>query len=255
LLMKGLDETRMAPDPLASGEMAIIRLCYASTLPTPDEALRLVKKMQEQSGEGAGNAAPGNGGTRAHIANPSPESKNTQIAENTIAFKPRAVLNTQSDTKNQSGGAIAQKKAQTKEPLFHSLEDIAKHAGRMKDVRLRTEVESFLHLVSFEQRRITVRLSKDAPQNLVERLIRALKAWTGEQWIVVIAETEQGDRTLRTIRHDEVVSHPLIKRALELFPGARVDKIREPEIYDEKDSAFDVDSDSANIIIEDREAN
>ena len=44
LLMKGLSETNAAPDPAAAAEMALIRLCFAADLPTPDEALKALKK-------------------------------------------------------------------------------------------------------------------------------------------------------------------------------------------------------------------
>ena len=47
LLMKGLSETQIAPDPASAGEMALIRLCFAADLPTPDEALRALKKNRE----------------------------------------------------------------------------------------------------------------------------------------------------------------------------------------------------------------
>ena len=47
LLMKGLGETNIAPDPAAAAEMALIRLAFASDLPTPDEALKALKKNPE----------------------------------------------------------------------------------------------------------------------------------------------------------------------------------------------------------------
>ena len=42
LLMKGLAETQAAPDPVAAGEIALIRLAFAADLPTPDEALKML---------------------------------------------------------------------------------------------------------------------------------------------------------------------------------------------------------------------
>ena len=57
LLMKGLAETGAAPDPAAAGEMALIRLCFAADLPTPDEALKALKKNSE-NGRGTVSASP-----------------------------------------------------------------------------------------------------------------------------------------------------------------------------------------------------
>ena len=40
ILLKGVEDVKDSPRPLASAEMALIRLAYASDLPTPEEALR-----------------------------------------------------------------------------------------------------------------------------------------------------------------------------------------------------------------------
>ncbi|MBM3566951.1 MAG: DNA polymerase III subunit gamma/tau, partial [Alphaproteobacteria bacterium] len=56
ILLKGLAETRAAPDAAAAAEMVLIRLAYASSLPTPEEAVRAVT----QGNLAPGNPAPGN---------------------------------------------------------------------------------------------------------------------------------------------------------------------------------------------------
>ena len=40
MLLKGLDEVRMAPAPLLAAEMVVVRLAYAAELPTPAEAVK-----------------------------------------------------------------------------------------------------------------------------------------------------------------------------------------------------------------------
>ena len=51
MLLKGIEETREASRPLAAADMVLVRLAHAADLPTPDEALRLLK-------DGAGRDAP-----------------------------------------------------------------------------------------------------------------------------------------------------------------------------------------------------
>ncbi len=51
MLLKGLEETRFAPNPIAAAEMAIIRLCHAQTLPSP-------AKLAEKLSQKAASAAP-----------------------------------------------------------------------------------------------------------------------------------------------------------------------------------------------------
>src|SRR5208282_4020344 len=69
ILLKGVEDLKDSPRPLASAEMALIRLAYATDLPTPEDALR---KLAE-GGEGAPRRAPPVapiGGPRASAAAP-----------------------------------------------------------------------------------------------------------------------------------------------------------------------------------------
>ena len=54
LLLKGHDEVRMAPDPLVSARMALLRVLHACDLPDPG---KLLKRMEELSDSGAVVAA------------------------------------------------------------------------------------------------------------------------------------------------------------------------------------------------------
>ena len=47
ILLKGVEDVRDSPRPLASAEMALIRLAYASDLPTPEEALRKLSQATD----------------------------------------------------------------------------------------------------------------------------------------------------------------------------------------------------------------
>ena len=43
MLLKGLDEVRLAPSPIQAAEMIIVRLAHTAELPTPEEAIRKIK--------------------------------------------------------------------------------------------------------------------------------------------------------------------------------------------------------------------
>ena len=45
ILLKGLDEVRLAPNPLAAAEMVLIRLIFAADLPTPADALKALARI------------------------------------------------------------------------------------------------------------------------------------------------------------------------------------------------------------------
>ena len=66
LLLKGYDEVRMAPDPLVSARMALMRVLHANDLPDPGKLLRRMEELAENgistapasNGEGTAVAAP-----------------------------------------------------------------------------------------------------------------------------------------------------------------------------------------------------
>src|SRR5690606_7652707 len=59
MLLKGHEETRRAPDPLAAAEMTLIRLAVAASLPGPEEAAAL---LRGGAGGGENGGQPPRGG-------------------------------------------------------------------------------------------------------------------------------------------------------------------------------------------------
>ena len=125
--------------------------------------------------------------------------------------------------------------------MLATFADVVRLAGAQRDARLRTELESYVHVISFAEGRIEVRLHERAPGDLAGRLTLRLKEWTGAQWIVTVNSQLEGAPTLRDARTAEVMEHPLVKKALELFPDAEIAAIRDlepaaaaPDVADEE---------------------
>ena len=68
ILLKGFDDVNDSPRPLASAEMALIRLAYASDLPTPEEALRKLAETTDYAPRHAPPLPPAGAGARASAA-------------------------------------------------------------------------------------------------------------------------------------------------------------------------------------------
>jgi DNA polymerase-3 subunit gamma/tau len=213
LLMKGLTETREAPDPAAAGEMALIRLAYAADLPTPDEALRMLKgeappqpaSAPQRSSAPAGAPSAPRGGARAQVAM---DPEHEAIFEPRMAAPPRA-------------------KPAVSGPRLESFAEVVKLAGDKRDAKLKIELESYAHLIAFAEGRIEMRLHERAPGDLAGRLTQRLKQWTGQQWVVLVNTQEEGAPTMRDARYAEVMEHPLVKKTFELFPDAEIVTIRD----------------------------
>ncbi len=220
LLMKGLTETNMAPDPAAAGEMALIRLAFAADLPTPDEALKALKKNRENGPRETNPArpvAPLQNETAPQAEEASPPAQTAQIIDILPPLSQRPL------DQNSSGDG----------PWLRCFDDVVRLAGKHRDAKLRTELEAYVHIISFAAGRIDLRLHDDAPEGLANRLAQRLKLWTGQQWIVVVTAKEEGAATVRDRRYAEVMADPLVQKALELFPGAEVTAIREPDLASE----------------------
>lgn len=198
LLMKGLLETQTAPDPVAAGEIALIRLAYAADLPTPDEALKML------AGGGEMSSPP-----RASRPSRGSSAPQAAFSEPQASYRPAA------SAPAPSG------------PKIDSFLDVVRLADLKRDAKLKVELESYVHLISFETGRIELKLHGRAPGDLAGRLMQRLKEWTGRQWVVSINAQGTGRDTLRDARTAEVLAHPLVKKAMEMFPGAEIIAIRD----------------------------
>lgn len=213
LLMKGLSETQIAPDPAAAGEMALIRLCFAADLPTPDEALKALKK---NSSSGITSSPAPNTATVSQQAPP-------VMAQAPVAASPVSPPAMATPAPVAPG-------TEDVEPVLNSFQDVVRLTGKMRDAKLRTELESYVHLVEFAPGNIELRLHDNAPADLAGRLTQRLKEWTRRQWLVTVNANADGAATLRDARYAEVAAHPMVEKTMSLFPGAEITAIREPDV-------------------------
>ena len=207
ILLKGVEDVRDSPRPLASAEMALIRLAYASDLPAPEEALRKLS----QSTDGPRHAPPlppAGGGPRASmrlaVAEPAP-------AEPAPPLPPAA------------------------SPRLASFEDAVALARAKRDIQLVESLEREVRLARFEQGSIAFTPVEGAPSGLAQTLARRLQEWTGERWMVVLV-TGSTAPTLREAaeardaeRASGAAAHPLVRKVLDRFKGARIVDVRRPE--------------------------
>lgn len=198
LLLKALEETRTAPDPVAAAEIGLVRVCYATLLPTPDEALKALKKKPDGLTERAGTRESGTPGLQD------------------AAQLPPTAIQASPDGKDGGDGI-----------RLTDFGDVVNLAGRMRDFKLRAELENYVHVVAFAPGRIDVRLHDCAPPELPATLGRKLASWTGRQWIVNTSPGAAGEETLRQIRERNIRTHPAVRQVLDVFPEAAIAAIRE----------------------------
>jgi DNA polymerase-3 subunit gamma/tau len=209
ILLKGADDVKDSPRPLASAEMALIRLAYASDLPSPEEALR--KLTQATDGpRRAPPLPPGGGGPRASM----------RLAAADAA---------------QALSAPPRRSPSTAAPRLASFDDVVQLARAKRDIQLVQALERDVRLGRFEQGSIALTPVEGAEPGLAQTLSRRLQEWTGERWMVALVAGSTAP-TLREAaqageaeRASGAASHPLVRKVLDRFKGARIVDVRRPE--------------------------
>ncbi|WP_436642236.1 DNA polymerase III subunit gamma/tau [Microbaculum sp. FT89] len=229
ILLKGIGEVESSPRPLAAAEMVLVRLAYASTLPSPEDVIR---RLDE--GAPVGNTpASGSGGS----GNPGGGGAASASAPVRSAFKP--TLPAFVPTKATAGPTAMrvvpspQPEAPAVElPLPRTFEAVVALAEEKRDARLRSALELFVRIVRFEPGRIELSLADNAPGDLVHDLQQKLTEWTGKRWVVAVSR-EQGAPTVREQREqtrtaliDSMRRDPTVSAVLTAFPGAEIVDVR-----------------------------
>jgi DNA polymerase-3 subunit gamma/tau len=228
ILLKGLGEAQSAPRALDTAEMVLVRLAYASDLPTPDE---IIRRSETGAKSGASKASWSGRATEAVVS----QTTGLKGGARQKRREPKAQLRSETSALTEQTELQA-RAAHTSAPatgVVESFEDVLELASAKRDIRLRTELESYVHLVRFEVGRIEFRPATNAPKNLAGRLASQLTAWTGSRWIVSLsndagAKTVASARRKREMARDaKLKEHPLVKAAFKQFPNAEIVAIRE----------------------------
>jgi len=214
LLVKGLQEVKDSPRPLAAADMVLVRLAYAADLPTPDEALRKLAALQADAPSGFASPA---------VAPPPARAAETSAG----AFRP------------EHGSALRAPAAEPShgEPRMRlpTFEDVVALAARQRDIQLKMALERDIRLVRYEEGSIEISLLPGAAPQLAQTLMRKLQEWTGARWLVAISR-EKGRATLKEEADAKaqealvgVQAEPLVQSVFAHFPGAEIVAVRAPE--------------------------
>jgi DNA polymerase-3 subunit gamma/tau len=218
ILIKGVEDVKDSPRPLASAEMALIRLAFAADLPTPEDALRRLAESSEGAPPRLAPVAP------AAPSPPTPPRASALPAEGSALRAPAP-----------ASEALAKRAPVPLGPRLARFEDVVALARAKRDIRLATALEADVRLARFEPGRIEFSLVEGASAEIVQLLSRRLTEWTGERWMVTIAAGASAP-TLReqaSARREEQFGgageHPVVRKVLERFPGAKIVDVRGPD--------------------------
>ena len=205
MLLKGLEEMRAAPSPIAAAEMIIVRLAHVADLPSPAELAR---------------RAIGSRPTTSTPSRPAPSPASRGGGETSASAA-------------RSAPIAAPSTAPTAYAQPQRFADVVALFEANREMRIAQNLTDNVHLVRFAPGRLEVRLKPEAPADLLNKVTSRLKEWTDRQWIVSLSQ-DDGEATL----HDqelamkarlraEVERDPLVRDILSAFPGAEITDIRD----------------------------
>ena len=206
MLLKGLGEARAAPMPLQAVEMVLVRMAYASDLPSPADAIKSF-----ESGAAAPRSAP---------AAPAPPSSPTN-GGGVRAVAGGGMSSVAPQPIAQTHAAPVTAYAAMPE-TFAALVELF---NARREAVLATHLARHVNLVRFEAGLVEFNPSKSAPKDLSGQVGKLLTGWTGQRWVVSVVNTA-GLPTLHEQEIAHVSADPLVKSILEAFPGASIDAIR-----------------------------
>ena len=227
ILLKGLAETRAAPNGSEAAAMVLVRLAYASALPSPEEAIRALQSH-------ASSSPPPSPAPRAAAPSAAPARASGGAPRTSAALAQPAPDAAPPSARAQLAVEAAVPETRPAPPALETFEHVVALAAARKEGRLAGHLSRDVHLVRFEPGRIEFRPGEHAPDDLARQLSGFLNRETGRTWLVGISSAA-GSHTLaeereaaRASLRAEIAEHPFVKAVQAAFPEAKIDDVRAP---------------------------
>ncbi len=232
MLLKGIEEVQGSSRPLAAADMVLIRIAHAADLPTPDEALRMLKNgaLPGLSAAPAPSALPPPSAPMAMAAQPSPGPRPLPVSAG-LSQGGSAGMSMAEPSFRPAEAPPAPVAASAKAVpaiRFQRFEDLVAYVGLKRDLPLKLALEREVRVIRFEPGLLEFEPTPDAPRTLAADIGRKLSEWTGERFMVSLGRgatsqtlAEQQDAA-RLKQKSDAKSDPLVAAVLARFPGAEI---------------------------------
>ncbi len=230
MLLKGVGEARGAPSAIQAAEMILVRIAYAAELPAPAEIVAALNRAEPATGAPATTRTPASAAPSPRSAVAAPDAAS---GDGAVALPlgdgggPAAALAVE-PVADRPEAAPAPAKAEPR-----SFEEVVALFADNREPLLHAHLMGEVHLVRFEPGHIEYNPGANAPADLANQVSAKLGQWTGASWLVSVSK-QDGAPTLRqqmdaaeAERRGAAISHPLVQAALEAFPGATVEAVRD----------------------------
>ena len=229
MLLKGVTELQIAPQPVKALEMIVIRVIYSADHPP-------LHKLVEGSSTQQVQAVSAPAQKKTELVTPELPDQSTpavQAPVMTAASMPKKgiKLNTASQAQRKPEPQVevapelmSEKTENQSSSDIHSLEDVVALCYDKGEVMLGSEVYAKVRLVKLQQGHLDFNPMPGASKDLAQRLRSVLSKATGEQWFISISNKE-GQPTLSEKKAEAVAKemelvqdHSLMKKLADKLP-------------------------------------
>ncbi|MCX5516630.1 DNA polymerase III subunit gamma/tau [Kaistia algarum] len=219
MLIKGIDEVATSSRPLAAADMVLIRIAHVADMPTPDEALRLLK-----SGAALPASAPASPAPAASL--PSGPTASARTGNGGLRPLPAVEAFAAPDPAPQPVPTPSAKA----EPAirFQRFDDLVAYVGMKRDVPLKLALETQVRVIRFDSTLLEFEPVDGAGRGLAAEIMRKVSDWTDTRFSVVVGKgaTEptiaEARAAMKLKARSDARSDPLVAAVLARFPGAEI---------------------------------
>ncbi len=217
VLIKGLDETKSGTNQIEIVSIIIVKLCYTSSTPMPEE---LIKKLDKK------------------ISNNSSYQTSPKTTENkNIDQKITTIETLESDETYQP--VKSKNKVESKNKInienkisLTNFEELLTFLIKNREALLHAQLVNNVIIDSFEHGKISMKISENCTFDVIKHLSKFLQDTTGLKWIIEELQTTKNKthQEIKDINFEkkkkEIESDPIINEVKQLFPNAEVKDIK-----------------------------
>ena len=216
VLIKGLDETKSGTNQIEIVSIIIVKLCYTSSTPMPEE---LIKKLDKKISNNSTN----------QTSTKTIENKN--IDQKITTSEPLESDKTYQPIKNENTVDSEHKTNIENKISLNNFEELLTFLIENREALLHAQLVNNVVIDSFESGKISMKISENCSFDVVKHLSKFLQDKTGLKW--VIEEVQKTDNKtheeIKDINFEkkkkEIESDPIINEVKQLFPNAEIKDI------------------------------
>ncbi|MBB3763763.1 DNA polymerase III subunit gamma/tau [Sphingomicrobium lutaoense] len=198
LMLKGLSDLQVAPDPREALDMALLRLVHAAGMPDPGAVIDALSQGRSVPARALSpGETPGDNGAEAPDARQAAAPQSEEKAALPADFQ----------------------------AFIAALDDAGNHA-------IAVELHDKVGLVEYAPPKLSLQPRAPLDGNFSRDLATKAKAATGENWEIVLAESG-GEPTLREQEQmaeakarEDILAHPMVKAVTSTFPDAALETVK-----------------------------